>query len=1736
MKFTAIGILLFLLLFFTNNQISGQPLSGVKTIGGSSPNYATLTDAVYALTTLGINGPVTFNIRSDTLNEQVSIPEISGGGPDDTITFQSESGNPEDVVITYSASGSGDNYVIKLNGADYLVIQNITIQAQGLSYGTAVLLDNGAENNTFRKNRILGVETTSNSDNMSVILSDYGSPNNNGNEFDGNTIEYGSIGINCEGYTTRTTGTIIQGNTILNQYRRSIECNNQDGMSIYDNYIQSDANNPLYYGLAIFTSNNSEIKNNNIQRTHSSGGYGILIYQCSGSGVVRVVNNFIHINSNTSSQVGIKSDNNSNVQFYFNSINLTGNSASGKSFHIINLHSGITIKNNILANKANGYICYFETSSDITSDYNNLYATGSLYCYWNQEYADLPSWTTGVSKDQNSISVDPYFWSDSDLHAANTALQSGEKISGIDYDIDGDVRIDPPCIGADDFAYPALGGSYTIGASGDFTSFGNAVDALVNGGVRSAVIFNVAPDTYSEHIILPAINNSSETNNITFQSAGLDSSSVILGFSPMTGSDDYIIRFNGSANISFKSITIRSEGTDYGTVIELFNGPENISFTNCRIEGSVSPTLLTGILINGSGNWVGDNIHIKNCILKNGTEGIYLQGISGGAATGCMIQENEFLDQSEAGIQLRRMDAARIEDNYLYTNTTEGYDGIWLFYCDSTIQINKNRFNVPGSTESFGIYLFYSNGSSGYSGIISNNYLNLNIGTGGLGAYGLITWNSTFQTISSNTIVITGSKSSSRTIDINAGCSDINVLNNILSNFDGGYAYYSAVTTGLNSNHNNLYTSGFNLGYWDGADKTDLSAWQTASGLDANSVSVDPQFTAADDPHFPNPLLNDAGTPVAEVIDDIDGEMRDSTAPDIGADEFCLPPEAENIFGCTMRDIPELTAVGDSILWYSDGALTTMVHSGNNFPTGHAAAGTYTYYATQIINESESKADTVMLTINTTPGLPSATVERTCFGKPVPDLEATGTDLKWYDDEALTNQVHAGSPFATGETNPGTYTYYVTQTSPEGCESDPDTSVLTINPIPPAPANTNYSSCYAKTVPDLIAHGEIIRWYTDEALKNLVFMGDTFVTGHTEPGYYIYYLTQVVNTCESDPGIDTLRIKPRPDVPLADSQSVCIGENIPDLMATGINIIWYGDANHEFLLHFGNTYSTGKTEIGVYPYYVTQTDNGCESLNKLVTLAINGLPDPFVLEDKMFCEVDTQEFQLSATAAATGHSYSWISSQGDLTSSEANPLVKPTNPGSYTYILTETIDSTGCLDSDSVTITIQPDPMATVLADQVLCHSEIRSFQIGASAIAGNSYSWVSNPAGFVNTEANPTVTPTESITYILTETVDLTGCEKTDSVTFTINPNPDATVLADQTICHSEIQEFSLGAASVAGNSYSWVSNPAGFTSTQSNPKVTPQVTTAYTLTETINATGCDNTDSVIITINPNPVVSITVDQNPIDHDSSTTLNASGAQSYVWSPVTGLSSTTGSQVTADPDEITTYVVEGTNSFGCTATDTIILYVYCPECGDETYFTATGNFNFGCKNNLYKNNLACSWTILPSGIDTIYLNFDIASFDIKQDDYIKVYNGQDATKPLIGEYNNNNLPPANIKGKNALHIRFITDADTTGTGFQAKWSNIPFIVGEFNPQLKEQFRIYPNPASDRLFIESYAVKGKSIRVFVYNNLGQMMISQKWENSGGQIREELDISGFRAGMYLIRIVNSEDIYTQKVIKE
>jgi hypothetical protein len=134
-------------------------------------------------------------------------------------------------------------------------------------------------------------------------------------------------------------------------------------------------------------------------------------------------------------------------------------------------------------------------------------------------------------------------------------------------------------------------------------------------------------------------------------------------------------------------------------------------------------------------------------------------------------------------------------------------------------------------------------------------------------------------------------------------------LNNIIINNGvgaGSYAIYSAavanIATATVNNNNYLAPTGL-IGYYNGATQTTLANWQAATGQDANSFNVAPNFVSANDLHItsaPTPLESaGAGVGVTLVTNDIDGQVRPGpvgsvngggTNPDIGADEFDATP------------------------------------------------------------------------------------------------------------------------------------------------------------------------------------------------------------------------------------------------------------------------------------------------------------------------------------------------------------------------------------------------------------------------------------------------------------------------------------------------------------------------------------------------------------------------------------------------------------------------------------------------------------------------------------------------------------------------------------------------------------------------------------------------------------------------------------------------------------------------------
>ena len=154
----------------------------------------------------------------------------------------------------------------------------------------------------------------------------------------------------------------------------------------------------------------------------------------------------------------------------------------------------------------------------------------------------------------------------------------------------------------------------------------------------------------------------------------------------------------------------------------------------------------------------------------------------------------------------------------------------------------------------------------------------------------------------------------------------LDVRNNIFANSQTvgteRYAIYSGAANTVYSdiNYNDYSSTGANLGYL-GANQANLAAWQIATGKDLNSLSVDPKFVSNTDLHI-DPTFNNVdakGFYLAAVPSDIDGDARNATTPDIGADEYTFTPPAD-------PTVVTATAISDTQI---DVAFTPNVNNNN---------------------------------------------------------------------------------------------------------------------------------------------------------------------------------------------------------------------------------------------------------------------------------------------------------------------------------------------------------------------------------------------------------------------------------------------------------------------------------------------------------------------------------------------------------------------------------------------------------------------------------------------------------------------------------------------------------------------------------------------------------------------------------------------------------------------------------------
>jgi hypothetical protein len=380
------------------------------------------------------------------------------------------------------------------------------------------------------------------------------------------------------------------------------------------------------------------------------------------------------------------------------------------------------------------------------------------------------------------------------------------------------------------------------------------------------------------------------------------------------------------------------------------------------------------------------------------------------------------------------------------------------------------------------------------------------------------------------------------------------------------------------------------------------------------------------------------------------------------------------------------------------------------------------------------------------------------------------------------------------------------------------------------------------------------------------------------------------------------------------------------------------------------------------------------------------------------------------------------------------------------------------------------------------------------------------------------------------------------------------------------------VGATEQLGISYHWES---GISATGPWTSFGANATTATTGTITSSTfyrcvITCDSSllsdttaaVEVVVSQNPLPVI-ITSPNSPVlfcNGSAPVTLFVTGADTYTWSPATGLSATSGDSVTSSPTADITYTVTGTDLIGCTSTSTISVNFTNPPtinafsnrssvCPGDTTALRIQNLGGGFGNSylwnpggLTGNNVTVNidstitYSVIATNTsgcttaDSVTINMiaNIApAFGYVTTGQTVVFsdssNGAISWLWLFGDGNASfaQNPTYTYSGTGTFNVSLIVsngvcDPETLTTAITITATGLSGVEGD------TEMNLYPNPAKENttLLFKSNATTAD---LTILNALGAVVLEKQISaGKNGQFEEILDLKQFSRGVYLIRM--------------
>lgn len=1184
-----------------------------------------------------------------------------------------------------------------------------------------------------------------------------------------------------------------------------------------------------------------------------------------------------------------------------------------------------------------------------------------------------------------------------------------------------------------------------------------------------------------------------------------------------------------------------------------------------------------GIIINGA---TGSLDAVRNTIVNNEIHDFYANGIEITNTDSVIIANNNIHRTARtavttfAGIEVgaeckkSRIDANRIHDSHTAATTQTGTAyGIFYNACDAAVgaeNVSTNNLIYKMNSGSGTIYGIYNNGSQGafyyHNTIVLDNAASTAGVTRGF-----------FQTGASTNI-----RFRNNIVHIARGGTGLKYC-----------LYFATTTSTITSNNNDLLntsTAGTNgVGYYS-SGQTTLANWQAvnSNAYDQQSVSINPAYTvpATGDYKPTATTLDNLGGQVG-IPTDILNIQRDVTAPDMGAYEFGCPV----VQGLTASAITSATA---TLTWTGGPGATAYEYvldqvAGNPAGAGTATTATtynasglnpVTVYYMHVRSSCGSGVFSAWRTISFTTLCqgPGAAITYTgattfCDGNSLVMNAPTGTGFT-YQWNRNAGPITGATSVSYTATQAGSYTVTVTDPAASCSTTTPTPVVVTVNPLPPTNITASGSVIFctggsvnlcAPVPPSGTTYAYV--WKDN----NVAIPGQTAQCMNVTTSRNVTVtVTNTTTTCSATtPTATVVNAGAPPAAPIsaAGSATICQGQTVRlrTNNASGLSYQWKlgGNPIPGAIDSFYNAGVAGSYTVDVS---ITGT-TGCSSTSSALVVTVNALPTAAITASgapTTFC----QGGAVTLTAnTGTGLTYQWQNGSSPVTPANTTATHNATASGTYTVIVTNT--STSCFNtSNAITVTVNPLPVATVTPVGATAICAGAGVVLNANSGTGLTYEWANGGTPIPGaTSSSYTATAAGAYTVKVTNANNCSNTS-TPAVNVTVNPLPPTAISPTGPLNICSGSSVTLNGPTGTGLTYQWKNGTANASGTSTSASYTATAAGTYRLVVT-TAAGCKDSSAVAtVSVLPLPTVTMTPSA-PATACDSVVLNTTSANiTYQWNynnaPILGANSNRyAARATGN------YSLSGTSTAnGCSATTSNVAITVNQTPAAQITYSSPLTFcegsavvlnTYSGQNLTYEwrdNNVAIpgattrSYTAMESGLYTVRVantvtgcagvspavSVQVNQLPVPAVTYNSTTNTLTTTQPYM-QYqwllNNQPLTGANQRTyspqQSGAYLVNVTDAN--GCVGQ---SQIFFVnnVGIVNTAIGRAIRIYPNPTSGQLYVQSPV----NVSLVLRDVTGKAVLKE-------QNKDALNLEPLADGMYLLFITDpaGQLIRAEKITK-